>query len=281
MATAFRCRFDSLRSVCKFPLQTQILRAFSVSTSKGDSKDSFFGRLTGAPSIERATDAHSKVLTGKETLYELDVQHVKPECIEDYISLVGESLPRISKDSQFPGQLVGSWTTMFGRLDQAIHLWMFTGGYSAVVEAKQYIRENPEYLKFARERRHMMYNRENQLLHEFSFWGEPSPRTDPHIYELRTYHLKPGTLIEWGNNWGRAIKLRQKDNEAVGGFFSQIGELYMVHHIWAYKDLVKRKEIRENLWNYAGWDDCVANTVPLIRRMESRVMVPLPFSPTK
>ncbi|KAK3743393.1 hypothetical protein QZH41_011308, partial [Actinostola sp. cb2023] len=42
----------------------------------------------------------------------------------------------------------------------------------------------------------------------------------------------PGALIEWGNNWGRAIKLRQKDNEAVGGFFSQIGELYMVHHIW-------------------------------------------------
>ena len=28
----------------------------------------------------------------------------------------------------------------------------------------------------------------------------------------------------------------------------------------AYKDLVRRKEIRENLWNTPGWDDTVANT---------------------
>ena len=29
---------------------------------------------------------------------------------------------------------------------------------------------------------------------------------------------------------GSAIKIRQED--AIGGFFSQIGELYQVHHIW-------------------------------------------------
>lgn len=30
----------------------------------------------------------------------------------------------------------------------------------------------------------------------------------------------------------RAIRFRQDNNEAVGGFFSQIGQLYMVHHLW-------------------------------------------------
>lgn len=30
----------------------------------------------------------------------------------------------------------------------------------------------------------------------------------------------------------RAIKYRQENQEAVGGFFSQIGELYVVHHLW-------------------------------------------------
>lgn len=30
----------------------------------------------------------------------------------------------------------------------------------------------------------------------------------------------------------RAIRFRQDSNEAVGGFFSQIGQLYMVHHLW-------------------------------------------------
>jgi hypothetical protein len=30
----------------------------------------------------------------------------------------------------------------------------------------------------------------------------------------------------------RAIGYRQHNSEAVGGFFSQIGNLYMVHHLW-------------------------------------------------
>lgn len=30
----------------------------------------------------------------------------------------------------------------------------------------------------------------------------------------------------------RAIGFRQHNSEAVGGFFSQIGNLYMVHHLW-------------------------------------------------
>lgn len=38
-------------------------------------------------------------------------------------------------------------------------------------------------------------------------------------------------MIEWGNNWARGITFRKSN--AVAGFFSQIGQLYMVHHIWS------------------------------------------------
>lgn len=47
-----------------------------------------------------------------------------------------------------------------------------------------------------------------------------------------SYRLTPGTMIEWGNNWARAINFRKHNNEAFAGFFSQIGRLYNVHHIW-------------------------------------------------
>ena len=30
----------------------------------------------------------------------------------------------------------------------------------------------------------------------------------------------------------RGIKSRREENEAIGGFFSHIGELYNVHHLW-------------------------------------------------
>jgi len=39
-------------------------------------------------------------------------------------------------------------------------------------------------------------------------------------------------MIEWGNNWARAINYRSENEEAFAGFFSQIGRLYNVHHIW-------------------------------------------------
>lgn len=35
----------------------------------------------------------------------------------------------------------------------------------------------------------------------------------------------------------RAIEFRQQNQEAVGGFFSQIGRLYMVHHLWGERTL--------------------------------------------
>ncbi|KAM6155559.1 protein NipSnap homolog 2 isoform 2-T2 [Rhynchocyon petersi] len=136
-----------------------------------------------------------------------------------------------------------------------------------------------EFVSFRKARSDMLLSRKNQLLLEFSFWNEPVPRPGPNIYELRSYQLRPGTMIEWGNYWARAIRFRQDSNEAVGGFFSQIGQLYMVHHLWAYKDLQTREDIRNAAWHKHGWEELVYYTVPLIQEMESRIMIPLKTSP--
>ncbi|GAA6091884.1 protein NipSnap homolog 2 [Tachysurus ichikawai] len=79
----------------------------------------------------------------------------------------------------------------------------------------------------------------------------------------------------------RAIRYRQHNREAVGGFFSQIGSLYLVHHLWAYKDLQSREDTRNAVWQHEGWNEVVYYTVPLIQHMESRVMFPMKASPLK
>ncbi|XP_030328834.1 protein NipSnap homolog 2 isoform X2 [Strigops habroptila] len=160
-----------------------------------------------------------------------------------------------------------------------IHLWRYEGGYPALNEVMNKLRQNKEFTEFRKARGNMLLSRKNQLLLEFSFWNEPVPREGPNIYELRSYQLRPGTMIEWGNYWARAIRFRQDSNEAVGGFFSQIGQLYMVHHLWAYKDLQTREDIRNAAWHKPGWDELVYYTVPLIQEMESRIMIPLKISP--
>ena len=72
----------------------------------------------------------------------------------------------------------------------------------------------------------------------FSYWPEVSLRDKlenggSHIYELRSYNLKPGTMVEWANYWAKAIRMRDyKNTEAFMGTFSQVGDLYNVKHIW-------------------------------------------------
>jgi len=179
------------------------------------------------------------------------------------------------------GELVASWTVSIGDQDQALHMWKYTGGYGGVDNATLTMATNEDSKKLLKERLPYLRKRHSQFLLNFSYWPQISKRDGNNIYEIRSYILKPGTMIEWGNNWARAINFRQHNEEAFAGMFSQIGRLYNVHHIWCYKDLQTRKITREAAWRKPGWDECVAYTVPLIREMDSRILIPNKFSPSQ
>jgi len=54
-------------------------------------------------------------------------------------------------------------------------------------------------------RNKMVDKRSSQIMLPFAFWDTPQPgrgQMDPKgLYEMRTYTLRPGTLIEWGQAW--------------------------------------------------------------------------------
>ena len=54
---------------------------------------------------------------------------------------------------------------------------------------------------------------------------------------------------------------------------------HTTHSRIAYDDLESRKKVRAAAWATPGWDDCVAYTVPLIRSMKTRILLPMSFSP--
>lgn len=129
-------------------------------------------------------------------------------------------------------ELIGSWTVSVGDQDQALHLWQYTGGFEVIDNLKETLSKNEEYQKLLTEQGKLVRSRHLQYKLAFSYWPQIVKRQPSHIYEIRSYALKPGTMIEWGNNWARAINYRQNNQEAFAGFFSQIGRLYNVHHFW-------------------------------------------------
>lgn len=109
---------------------------------------------------------------------------------------------------------------------------------------------------------------------EFNFLPSSDPRSlpKPNIFELRTYQLHPGKLLEWGLQWRKGLAARQRHSTAVGSWFNQLGPLHCVHALWQYRDLNERKEAREAAWREPEWAETVTHTVPLIEKLDCRIM---------
>ncbi|XP_074640620.1 protein NipSnap homolog 1-like isoform X1 [Tubulanus polymorphus] len=228
--------------------------------------------------VQTGKDSASSLLSNRNTVYEIQFHSVKPEFMEEYLNEF-QNFHNLVQEKRTGAELLGSFTVSIGKQDEAVHIWRYDGGYPTLNTAVETYRTDKDFVQFRKNRNKMINSRSNQILLSFSFWPFEKPTQEKNIYELRTYTLKPGTMIEWGNNWARGLITRKQLETPVGGFFSNMGELYTVHHIWAYKNLQTRKELRESAWQKPGWDECVAYTVPLIRTLESRILIPTPFSP--
>ncbi|KAG0342043.1 hypothetical protein BG004_005778 [Podila humilis] len=215
-------------------------------------------------------------------VHELQNHRIKPDRFDDYVQLVSEAFPRIVKESNNKIRLTGSWTTEIGGLDSAgkFHIWEFDG-YLGHSQEMDRLRKDPTYQKFIKDLRPMLRSRDNQICLEFAFWKSRPPVALGGIYEMRTYLLKPGNLLEWETNWRHGLECRRQFCEPVGAWFSQLGGLNYVHHMWNYPDLETRKKTREQAWKVDGWAETVYNTVRLIERMEANILLPMDFSSLK
>ncbi|KRZ14258.1 Merlin [Trichinella zimbabwensis] len=235
-----------------------------------------FFNFFGKSNKKETSGGHSSLISDKNYVYEISYHNVQPGKMESYL----KNYENYSKllEHKSSAQLLGSWSTVYGTEDQAIHLWRFTNGYAGVDETFQLRVRDKEIRLLSDEFAKQCQQRSSSLALSFAFWGEPQPRCSENLYEIRTYILKAGTMLEWAKNWEKAINYRRKENQNVAGFFAQVGRLCKVTHIWAYKSLENRRILREDSWRAPGWDMHVAYTVPLVVKMESNILIPTAFS---
>lgn len=159
-----------------------------------------------------------------------------------------------------------------------VHIWEYQRytGYHASLHA---ISRHPEFAAFDARLKSLITSKNTSLMQEFSFWPTTPPRRLGGLFELRSYTLHPGNLLEWETHWRRGLNARREVMEGVGAWFVQIGDLNTVHHLWQFADLEERKVRREQSWGIEGWAETVHKTVPLIQSMKSRVLIPMPWSP--
>jgi len=261
-----------------------LVQVRSLQASAGLQEKGFLGGFFERK-VEAQSVSHGNKFAKKERITEIQSHYVKPDSIDKYLKTQGLLIDFVnSKEEELHGECLGNFSVLIGDQDQFVHIWRYDGGFHAIDQNLAFLEGSEEYKAIMKDMKPLLRSRESELFHQFSFWPEVELRSPSHIYELRSYHLKPGTLVEWGNYWAKAIKLRDyQHTEAYMGLFSQIGELYNVKHIWCYESLEARQQARETVWQHTQdqWQDIVARTTPLIRRMSSRVLMPLAVSTTK
>jgi len=230
--------------------------------------------------IEDEKNTYSKLLARGKYIHEIQKHRVIPSRVHEYSSIISQYYPKLLEKFSPTVKLCGSWMTQIGEQDSAVHIWEFSG-YPGHKEVYNQLKQDKEFQEFDKALRSTLVERNNQICLEFAFWYTSPPKFNGGIYELRSYLLKPGKLLEWETNWRRGLECRRKYCEPVGAWFSQLGHLNYVHHMWTYPDLEDRKLTREQAWKEAGWAETVYNTVPLVESMDAQIMTPFDFSPLK
>ncbi|KAL2022958.1 hypothetical protein VTK56DRAFT_4173 [Thermocarpiscus australiensis] len=237
-----------------------------------------YGTREGREMDAQLEASFSQVLARGKYVHSIEFHEVKPECVDEYVELVGDFYPRVATMPENKVHLVGSWRTEVGDCDTFVHIWEYQRyhGFHASLHA---ISQDPSYANFDKKLRQLIRSKRSSLMQEFSFWPTTPPRKLGGVFELRSYTLHPGNLLEWETHWRRGLKARREVMEGVGAWFVQIGDLNTVHHLWQFADLEERKIRREKSWGIEGWAETVHKTVPLIQEMKSRILVPMPWSP--
>ncbi|MFB5661334.1 NIPSNAP family protein [Alteribacillus sp. HJP-4] len=102
-------------------------------------------------------------------------------------------------------------------------------------------------------------------------------------YEMRTYTIKVGHMKQYLDHFEKfGLPVISKYARLVGWWYTDIGELNQVIHIWEYESLDDRKQKREALYEDAEWvNDFIPKAFPMLEKQESKIMYAADFSPIK
>lgn len=168
-----------------------------------DQQGSWFSKISNSlmvRKIEPSKDSHSRLLTDSQAIYEMQIHNVRPGSMQEYLGNFANYVSLVQqKDPSY--ELVASWRVDVGDQDQVVNIWRYQQGYGKANETRQLLRTDASLKSLIRDQEKMLRSRENQFMMAFSFWGHPVPAVRDSCYEMRSYVLKPGTMIEWGNNW--------------------------------------------------------------------------------
>jgi hypothetical protein len=210
-------------------------------------------------------------------IHELRTYTVRQGTVPEMIRLSSTLSRGIRKDDY--GKLEGYWATEIGPLNQVMHLWSYTD-LNERTRVRAELAENPrwtgEYLPVSRP---LMARQDIRLLNPII--GPVAPAGAPNVYEFRNYRTRPGAARQWAEMMKKVLPVRERHSKIVGLWVTEAGQPNEACHIWAYKDLNHRAQVRAAAGADPEWQAFLKEAAPLLEELHSTIMLPAPHSPLK
>jgi hypothetical protein len=210
-------------------------------------------------------------------IYELRTYTVKPGTVME-VAKHASTVSREIRGDKY-GKLEGYWVTEIGPLNQVMHLWSYADLNERArlrAELAKNPRWNNEYLPLTRPH---LIRQDIRLLN--GQVGVNAPASTPNVYEFRNYRTKPGAVRQWAELMKKVLPSREKYSKIVGLWITEAPQVNEACHIWAYKDLNHRAQVRAEAVKDPDFSAFLKEAAPLLDEMHSTIMVPAPHSPLK
>jgi len=210
-------------------------------------------------------------------IYEVRTYDIKPHSLAEVEKRFGEAYEHRKKLSP----LAAFWHTEIGPLNQIIHVWPYKD-----LEERGRIRaaaiKDPNWPPKIRE---FIVSQRSEIFNPLSVSPEIKPGKMGPCFEMRIYTLAGGAEVpKLVKLWERGIPERTKISPLCAAWISELGALNQFVHIWPYKSVDERNEVRKKAQATGMWPPSVlAKKEGLppyeIIKQENKIVVPSAFSP--
>jgi hypothetical protein len=202
-------------------------------------------------------------------IYEFRTYDLKPRSLPQYDSILQNSLAagRLNYSSLF-----GYFYSEFGPLNQVLHIWPYED-LQQRTEVREQVLGVDSWPPATGE---LLAAQNSEIYFPAPFNDESVTGDQGPFYELRTYTYAAGDIPKVIDAWSGAIDERRKHSVFIGAWFTELGTLNRWAHMWAYKSLEERAEVRTDMIARKIWP-APGGPVPLTQ--SNKLYLPFSFSP--
>jgi hypothetical protein len=232
-------------------------------------------RPSNAFSFARSLVAPS---TLHDQVFELRRIRIRPGLVDSFL----EKTSKFLQIRERYVKLLGYWTTSVGDQNETYQLWRYPN-FDAYDEADAALRVDEDWNRsYLHQVLPMVESQQNMVLGQYlwaPYTDQKVETTTPGIYRLCTTVLHPGSMEKWQKEMIPAVKARSEHSKPIGFFYSQIGDMNRIFHLWRYDSMGDRARVLNKAMSDPRWTNALHACLPMTERMEHIILRPTAFSP--